>query len=476
MLKFQYLEEPLEKKRPITMLRHVPRRLLTGSRKSSPGLLEELKQRGLISQVAQPEQWLHEKLLQGHKIKLYCGADPTAKSLHLGNVVPLMILLNFYVKGHDVFALVGGATGRVGDPSGRTTERQAMSDVSRLKNVDRIQQQFTRFFENGWKYYESRFPEMSAQGPGKLVKVDNYHWWKDIKLLDFLAQYGRYIRIQSMFSRSSIATRLEGKDGLGFNEFSYQVLQAYDFYHLHKNYSVSLQVGGNDQWGNITAGIDFIDRMESNDSEKLPLGGITAPLLSTSTGEKFGKSAGNAVFLDPQINSAYDIFQFFYNTKDADVSRFLKIFTLLPSGTIDAIVQDHMTQPHQRKGQRLLAIEVTDLLFGVGSGERSSKVSEILFGNLSEANMSADELIELFNEAGILQKVPRDKSLVDIITQVTHCSKSEAKRKLVQGSVLLHSSRHKVTENTDQLSQFLIEDKVLILRLGKQKCHVIEIL
>ncbi|GAV50413.1 hypothetical protein ZYGR_0U02690 [Zygosaccharomyces rouxii] len=458
------------------MFKYASRRLLSSTAKSPPGLLEDLKLRGLIAQVAQPEQWLHEKLSQGHKIKLYCGADPTAKSLHLGNVVPLMILLNFYVKGHDVFALVGGATGRVGDPSGRTTERQGMSDDSRLDNVDRIQQQFTRFFENGWKYYESRFPQISARGPGRLVKVDNYHWWKDIKLLDFLAQYGRHIRVQSMFSRSSIASRIEGKDGLGFNEFTYQVLQAYDFYHLYKTHGVSLQVGGNDQWGNITAGIDFIDRVVSSGSDKLSPGGITAPLLSTSTGEKFGKSAGNAIFLDPQINTAYDIFQFFYNTKDADVCRFLKIFTLLPLETIGTVVQDHMEQPHLRKGQRFLAKEVTDLLFGVGSGERSSKVSEVLFGHVSEANMSADELIKLFSEAKILQKVPRGQSLVDIITQVAPCSKSEARRKLSQGSVLLHSSKLKVTENIDQLGQFLIDDKVLILRIGKQKCHVIEIL
>lgn len=455
------------------MFRHISGRLLSSNAAKLPGLVEELKLRGLISQIAQPEQHLHEKLSQGHRIRLYCGADPTARSLHLGNVVPLMILLNFYVKGHDIVALVGGATGRVGDPSGRTTERTTISDDSRLENIDRIQQQFSRFFENGWKYYESRFPQV-VKDPGHLIKVDNYHWWKDIKLLDFLARYGRHIRVQSMFSRSSISSRIEGRDGLGFNEFTYQILQAYDFYHLYKNHGVSMQVGGNDQWGNITAGIDFIDRVVANASNESPPGGITAPLLTTSTGEKFGKSAGNAVFLDPEVNTAYDIFQFFYNTEDADIGKFLKIFTLLPLDVIEAAVQDHILQPQLRRCQRLLAQEVTDLLFGVGSGERSNKVSQILFGQ--PTSCSADELIRLFDEARILQKISRGQNLVDIIAQVTSCSKSEARRKLAQGSIFLNFSKQKVTENTDQLDQFLIDGKVMILRIGKQKCHVIEIL
>lgn len=452
------------------MLSRISRRLLSSANGSS-GLLNELKQRGLISQVAQPEQWLHDKLNNGHKIKLYCGADPTAKSLHLGNVIPLMLLLNFYVRGHDVVALVGGATGKVGDPSGRKTERTAMADEARLHNISKIQSQFQRFFDNGLKYYQSRFPQCEA--PGKLVNENNFHWWKDIRLLDFLANYGRHIRIQSMLGRSSIESRLEGKDGMGFNEFTYQILQAYDFYHLYQEHGVTVQVGGNDQWGNITAGIDLINRV-SPQAHKVPPSGFTVPLLTTASGEKFGKSAGNAVFLDPEMNSAYDIFQFFYNTEDADVSRFLKIFTLLPLEMVESAMKEHAKSPQLRTAQTLLAQEVTDLLYGVGSGERSRKVSRVLFEKDVTEQLSGDELIKLFSEARILQSGSKDASLVDVIAKVAPCSRSEARRKLNQGSIFLNSSRTKVTEDLADLSKYLIDDKVLMLRIGKQKCHIIE--
>ncbi|AQZ10958.1 MSY1 (YPL097W) [Zygosaccharomyces parabailii] len=452
------------------MLGRISKRLLS-SAKEATGLLAELKHRGLILQMAQPEQWLHDKLNGGHKIKLYCGADPTAKSLHLGNVVPLMILLNFYVRGHDVVALVGGATGRVGDPSGRKTERTAMNDDVRLRNIVKIQAQLQKFFDNGLKYYQSRFPQ--GEIPGKIVCEDNFHWWKDIRLLDFLAEYGRHIRIQSMFGRSSIGSRLEGKDGMGFNEFTYQILQAYDFYHLYEEQGVTVQVGGNDQWGNITAGIDLINRVSPR-AQKIPVSGLTAPLLTTASGEKFGKSAGNAVFLDPEINSAFDIFQFFYNTEDADVSRFLKIFTLLSLDTIEAAMQQHMLSPHLRSGQTLLAREVTDLLFGVGSGDTSLKVSKIVFEKDTADQLSGDELIKLFDKAKILRNASKSDSLVDIIVKVASCSKSEARRKLSQGSIFLDFSRTKVTQDVSDLSKYLIDDKVLILRIGKQKCYVIK--
>lgn len=448
------------------------RRLFSCGRVSRKNVLEELRQRGLVSQVSQPESLLHEKLATGQKLRLYCGADPTAKSLHLGNMVPLMILLNFYVRGHDVVALVGGATGRVGDPSGRKTERDSMEEDARLNNIKHIQLQFERFFRNGLEYYQAK--QESSTQPGQFIPQDNYEWWKDVKMLDFLSKYGRHIRIQSMLSRDSVSARLGSSEGLGFNEFTYQILQAYDFYHLYKEKNVTVQIGGNDQWGNITAGIDLIGRLDPLAS-KTPAFGLTAPLLTTSTGEKFGKSAGNAVFIDPEINSYFDIYQFFYNTADADVRGFLKIFTLLPVETIEEAVKRHLQQPHLREAQKLLAKEVTDLLHGPGTGRDAQTLSDIIFG-VSEGNefLSSIKLIKIFERARMLQHASKSESLVSLISRLNKSSKSAAARMLKQGSIYLGPARTKATEDTSDWAPHLIDDDVLILRIGKQKCYLIQ--
>lgn len=451
---------------------NLTRRFSSSGALKQGGLMNELKRRGLISQISQPESAFIEKLNAGEKFKIYCGADPTAKSLHLGNMVPLMVLLNFYVRGHDVVSLVGGATGRVGDPSGRSTERNAMASEVLLDNITRINGQLRQFFENGLRYYQNRNGATSSKG--KWTQVDNYDWWKDVSMLEFLAKYGRHIRIQSMLSRDSVSNRLSSSEGLGFNEFTYQVLQAYDFYHLYKERGVTVQVGGNDQWGNITAGIDLINRV-SSDSHKCPPMGLTVPLLTTASGEKFGKSAGNAVFIDPELNTAYDIYQFFYNTPDADVSRFLKIFTLLPLDDIESIVEKHLKTPHLRAAQKLLAAEVTELLHGPGSGKESGIISDIIFGDTDVLKTSsADSMIGLFEKSRIMQYAKRTDPLLDVLCRILRCSKSEARRKLAQGSVYLGVSRSKVSHDLIDWAPHLIEDKLLILRIGRQKCFLIK--
>lgn len=434
-------------------------------------MLAELRGRGLVSQVSEPESQLSSKLISGEKVKLYCGVDPTARSIHLGNLVPLMVLMHFYVRGHDVVTIIGGATGKVGDPSGRTTERSSIADETRLDNVSSISGQLERFFQNGLKYYESKLAGETKAG--NHIHTNNISWWKDVKMLDFLADYGRHIRIQSMLARDSVTARLNSQNSLGFNEFTYQILQAYDFYHLNKTYGVSIQVGGNDQWGNITAGIDLISRLSGR---KQQAHGITVPLLQTATGEKFGKSAGNAVFIDPSISTSYDIFQFFFNTMDADVPRFLKTFTFLPIEEIESISEEHMKEPHLRIGQKRLAKEVTDFLYGLGEGEKAEMVSNIIFGTMAdkEKNLSGEQLIDLFSSAGIIQAASKNESLLSIITRLAACSKSEARRKLQQGSVYLHPTRIKITEDINNYDSYLIDDRVLLLRLGKQKCYVIE--
>lgn len=452
----------------------VAKRLFSGSGFGRRNLLDELKLRGLVSQVSQPEQVLQEKLANAQKLHLYCGADPTARSLHLGNIVPLMVLLNFYVRGHDIVALVGGATGRVGDPSGRKTERDVMEENARLDNIAHIKTQLARFFHNGLEYYKSRSEKYEKSTvSGELRVLDNYSWWKDVGMLEFLSKYGRHIRIQSMLARDSVSARLGSAEGLGFNEFTYQILQAYDFYHLYKQDGVSVQVGGNDQWGNITAGIDLINRVDSR-ADKAPAFGLTTPLLTTASGEKFGKSAGNAVFIDPELNTNFDIFQFFYNTADADVPRFLKTFTFLSLEEIDEVVSKHMEAPHLRQGQALLAGEVTDLLHGPGSGENAQAISDIIFGNFDDYNsMASAKLIEMFSQAKMLHHSSTSTSLIDLVAQLSKTSKSGARRILKQGGVYLGPARTKVVDDTTNWAPHLIDNKALLIRIGKQKCFLV---
>ncbi|CAG59980.1 uncharacterized protein GVI51_H05643 [Nakaseomyces glabratus] len=448
-------------------------RLFVSNFRRSYNVLRELRDRGLVSQVSAPEEKLEEQLESGQKVKLYCGVDPTAKSIHLGNLVPLMVLLHFYVRGHDIVTLVGGATGCVGDPSGRTTERSLMEDKTRLSNVSSISGQLEKFFINGLAYYNTKNKDRNETLPGKHIKENNYNWWKDVKMLDFLANYGRHIRVQSMLARDSVTARLNTQNSLGFNEFTYQILQAYDFFHLNKTYGVSIQVGGNDQWGNITAGIDLISRLSSRTKQAY---GVTVPLLQTASGEKFGKSAGNAVFIDPSISTPYDIFQFFLNTLDEDVPRFLKTFSFLTIEEIESMTKRHNEKPHLRLGQKMLAKEITDMLFGVGNGDKAQSISNIIFGTMEDKEMklSGLELIDMFREARILQQAKRGESLVALVSRLTHSSKSEARRKIEQGSIYLHTSRVKITKDINDYNDYLIDDKVLLLRIGKQKCFVIE--
>ncbi|SCU94766.1 LANO_0E08042g1_1 [Lachancea nothofagi CBS 11611] len=433
-------------------------------------ILDSLKERGLVAQVSQPESALVQKLISGEKLGLYCGADPTARSLHLGNLLPLMVMLHFYLAGHDVFTLVGGATGKVGDPSGRSTERSAMEESQRLDNVAQIQGQLRAFFDSGLAYYRHKVGKTSS---GRTTHTNNFDWWHDMKMLDFLAMYGKHIRVQSMLSRDSVSSRLNGQDGIGFNEFTYQILQAYDFYHLNKTHGVTIQVGGNDQWGNITAGIDLIRRTSSKATNQ-PFG-LTVPLLTTSTGEKFGKSAGNAVFIDPQATTPFEMYQYFMHTTDEDVGKYLKMFTLLPVEHIEKAILSHTKNSKERLAQKLLAREVVDLVHGVGKGQDAETVSEVLFGS-RKLQLAAVELIRIFREANILATCSRTLSLEQLIVDLTGCSKSEARRKVTQGSIYVGPERVKVVRNTDNLEQFYIDDQVLVLRVGKQKCFVAEVM
>lgn len=447
----------------------------------SEPLITHLRKRELIETCVKEEELIKEA--QEKQMGLYCGADPTAKSLHLGNLLPLMVLLHFNLRGHNIFPLIGGATGSVGDPSGRSTERDAMKDTTRLDHVNRISNQFLNFFKKAVEYGKTRNPEISNLTIGKQTLVNNFDWWKDMNMLSFLAIYGKHIRVNQMLSRESIKARLASDAGIGFNEFTYQILQAYDFFYLNKK-GVDIQVGGNDQYGNIVAGIDLITRTRKANNVQGPNAyGITVPLLTTSNGVKFGKSAGNAIFIDNELTPSYQIYQFMYNTTDSDVKKFLYKFSLLPLPLIDRIVDIHDADRKQRLGQTLLAIEMCDLIHGDGEGWSNYIISEVLFSkkNISE-NFKAEEVIDAFKKQNMVTSLSKVEltslSAVNLLSKVSNGkSKSELRRLIKSGSVSVGNSKSdKIIDSEASIDlKHIIEGKLLLIRVGKQY-YIIEII
>lgn len=432
------------------------------------------------------------------KLKLYCGADPSASSLHLGNLLPLMVLLHFTLRGHDVVGLVGGATGAVGDPSGRQTERDEMDANQRESNVDIIQKQILDFLKGGIEYAKLRNIDVSQDGSkfGNVESVNNAEWWKDIKLLDFLATYGRHIRVSQMLARDSILSRLESQLGIGFNEFTYQILQAYDFWHLFKNRGVNIQVGGNDQWGNITAGTDLISRIQRHfggiykDNKEAPAYGMTVPLLTTPSGQKFGKSAGNAVFISSKLTTPFQMFQFFINAQDEMVAKLLKVLTLIPLDVIEGtILPQHSEDPGLRIAQRILAREVVDLIHGPGIGDEMAYITSFLFPTPDQPfddEITASKLISKFSKSGIMQTVSlsqfpdaNDIKMSTLLSVIFDKSKNETKNLIKAGGVYFGIDRDQFVDPDDVVlfdrTNHLIDGQLLLVRAGKQKYHVVNI-
>ncbi|CAE6452717.1 unnamed protein product [Rhizoctonia solani] len=342
-------------------------------------ILAELESRGLVAQITSPE--LAKSLEK--PITLYCGVDPTAPSIHVGNLVSFMSVLHFHVRGHRVLPLVGGATGAVGDPGGRTTERTLMSAGTINENKERIAAQLDRFFRRGSdraaKYLEINSEELT---PPKVL--DNLSWTHNLTLLDFLRDVGKHAKVNVMISRDSVKSRLESSQGISFTEFSYQLLQAHDYFHLYTNHGCRLQVGGADQWGNIVAGTDLIRRRYTShegqgEEQSEPAFGLTVPLLTTPSGEKFGKSAGNAVWLDPGMTPVLDFYQYFVRQPDAIVGSLLRIFTFLPLSQIKEIITKHEEDPGKRYAQRILAHEATSLVHEETLAHQAATASRVLY-------------------------------------------------------------------------------------------------
>ncbi len=418
-------------------------------------VLETLRARGLF------ESATDEGL--GHFLErptaVYAGFDPTSDSLQVGNFVAIMGLAHFQRAGHRPVALVGGATGLIGDPSGKTAERVLLSPDQVEKNLAGIRENLSRFLD-----FEDR------QAPARIV--NNYDWIGRFTYLEFLREVGKHFRIGAMLGRESVRKRLESEAGLSYAEFSYQLIQAYDFLHLFDTEGVRVQIGGSDQWGNITAGIELIRRLRGGEAY-----GLTFPIVCDSSGQKFGKSEGNAIYLDARRTSYYDFYQFFIRTEDADVIRFLKIFTFLPLEEIAGLEQEMRRQPEARLPQRRLAEEVTRMVHGDRGLRIAEEASRVLFGGSIEG-MSAEDLLAIFAHVPSAV-ICREEAIGSTVTELAvraglGRTKGEVRR-LAQGGGLYWNGR-RMTEPERHLGVGdFIEGRVAVLRAGKKQFHLIRL-
>ena len=410
-------------------------------------LIDELRARGLVEATTDPEL---EKALDS-RVTLYCGFDPSARSLQAGNLVSIMVLKRFQQAGHRVIALVGGATGLIGDPSGKSAERNMLSLEQVAENKKGIRENLSRILD--------------FDGPNAAVMVDNYDWYSGTSAIEFLRDIAINFRVPQMLAKESVKKRLEASEGaLTFTEFSYQILQGNDFLHLYDNFGCTLEVGGADQWGNITAGTDLVRKMRGR-----PAYGLTFPLLLDSSGRKFGKSEGNALFMDAALTGVYDWYQYFLRSADADVIRYLKVFSLRPLEEIAELEAQMKAHPEDRVPQKALAEELTRLVHGEDALRAALGATRTLFGG-DVADRSADELETVFKDvkSAVLPRSEVEGRAVYAVAAAAGMFKSngEARRMAAQGGLSLNGS--KVDEKRVFAPSDLVDGRVAVLRQGKK--------
>ncbi|WVR04863.1 tyrosine-tRNA ligase [Kwoniella sp. DSM 27419] len=471
------------------------RRFLQSGRKS---VIAELEERGFVAALTSTKLHQHVET----PTTIYAGVDPSASSLHVGNLLPLLGLLHFQAKGHQSICLIGGATGSIGDPSGRSTERKALTPEELQHNVDGITSQIHRFFRTGSAYLSKRGVVAEGKGKEKALQdnfgvkvVNNLDWTMGVSLLDFLRTVGKMARVSTMLSRDSVKNRLTSDSGISYTEFTYQLLQAFDFSHLHSSHGCRIQMGGSDQWGNIVAGIDLIKRMHHS-AESSPTSdqavvpdergdaelagsedgpeayGITIPLLTTSTGEKFGKSAGNAVWLDEARTSAAEFYQFFLRTTDDDVERYLRMFTFIPVEELQGVMAKHAEARSERHAQKLLASEVTELVHGPRGLAKALTAAQVLYSTESASLKSAD-VLEAFEGDKRFHRVAYDQlsnvPFIKLAVQYGLCSSRAEATRLVQSSaVSLNDQKVSDPKSTIARDQ-LVDGHIAILRVGSKR-------
>ena len=430
--------------------------------------VEELRWRGMVHDIMPGT----EEQLNKESTTAYIGFDPTSDSLHIGSLVPIILLVHLKKAGHKPIALVGGATGMIGDPSGKSDERNLLDEETLNKNVQGIKNVLSRFLD---------FDSKEENAP---VLVNNYDWMKNFSFIDFARDVGKRITVNYMMAKDSVKKRFSGEEGnvgMSFTEFTYQLIQGYDFYHLHKHYNCLLQMGGSDQWGNITTGTELVRRM--NVGKEAKAFAMTCPLITKADGSKFGKSEGGNIWLDADKTSVYKFYQFWLNTSDEDAEKYIKIFTFLDKETIEALVAEHKQMPHMRLLQKRLAEEVTTFVHSKADFENAEKASNILFSKSFKDDIKTlDEKTFLDVFEGVPQaEIPQTdlNEGLDMIAALSAntnflASNSEARRALKENAVSVN--KEKVTEDYQLTANDLINNKYIILNKGKKNTYIIKVI
>ncbi len=413
-----------------------------------------------------------EEQLSKEMTTAYIGFDPTSDSLHIGSLVPIILLVHLEKAGHKPIALVGGATGMIGDPSGKSDERNLLDEATLNHNVA------------GIKSVLSRFLNFDSKAENAPVLVNNYDWMKDFSFIDFARDVGKRITVNYMMAKDSVKKRLSGDDGnvgMSFTEFTYQLIQGYDFYHLYKHHNCVLQMGGSDQWGNITTGTELVRRM--NVGEEAKAYAMTCPLITKADGSKFGKSEGGNIWLDTDKTSVYKFYQFWLNTSDEDAEKYIKIFTFLDKNTIDTLIKTHQDEPHLRLLQKRLAEEVTVFVHSKADFENAEKASNILFSKSFKTDIKTlDEKTFLDVFEGVPQAEisrPDFDNGIDMIGALAAqtnflASNGEARRALKENSVSVN--KEKVSESYILSNDDLINNHYIIINKGKKNTYIIKVL
>lgn len=427
-------------------------------------LIAELQWRGMVHDVMPGTE---EQLLK-EMTTAYVGFDPTSDSLHIGNLVPIILLVHVAKCGHKPIALVGGATGMIGDPSGKSDERNLLDEATLNHNVE------------GIKRVLSRFLDFNSTEKNAAILVNNYDWMKTFTFIDFAREVGKRITVNYMMAKDSVKKRLSGDgEGMSFTEFTYQLIQGYDFYHLHKHYNCLLQMGGSDQWGNITTGTELVRRMNPEGAKAFAM---TCPLITKADGSKFGKSEGGNIWLDADKTSVYKFYQFWLNTTDVDAEKYIKIFTFLDEATVNSLIAAHQAEPHLRLLQRKLAEEVTTLVHSKSELDKAIEASNILFGNATSEDLKrldAATFLEVFDgvpQAEISKsEIENGIDIIAVLNEKTGFLKSngEARRALTENSIAVN--REKITEGFTLTNQDLINNQFVLLQRGKKNYFIIRV-
>lgn len=423
--------------------------------------VEELKWRGMIHDIMPGT----EEQLAKEQTTAYVGIDPTADSLHVGHLVSVMMMKHLQMAGHKPIFIIGGATGMIGDPSGKSQERNLLDEETIRRNMEGIHAQLSRFID------------FNSSASNAAMMLNNYDWMKQFSFLDFIREIGKHITVNYMMSKDSVKRRLTGEcsDGMSFTEFTYQLVQGYDFLYLRKNYNCLLQMGGSDQWGNITTGGELIRRKEG-----LEAFGLTWPLMTKSDGKKFGKTESGNIWLDPKRTSPYKFYQFWLNSTDEDAARYIKIFTILPPAEIDTLIAEHSEAPHLRKLQKTLAKEITCLIHGEENYEAALEASQILFGNATSETLKKideDTFLSVFEGVPQFEISAADLKtgimMVDFLADKTAimASKGEARRALKGNGISIN--KEKVSEETVVNESHLIDGKYILAQSGKKNYYLV---